>query len=249
MANLKDYPDAGAFHRTGPAPALVETAGRHAGQTVDSSGGASWLHGHWTLNALVAVALVVWLAVVVLLGAQGAFVSPIGSPPVPIAIGVTAPLLVFLVAFWLSSAFRRFVTNADIRLVAAIEAWRWAGFGFISLYAYGVLPGRFAWPAGLGDMAIGFTAPWIVLALVRRPSFVASRLFVIWNLLGILDLVVAVSNAALIQSRATGAVGEVTVAPMAQLPLLLIPAYLVPLFVMLHVTALIQARRAAQTER
>jgi hypothetical protein len=97
-------------------------------------------------------------------------------------------------------------------------------------------------------MAIGFTAPWIVLALVRQPSFVASRPFVIWNLLGILDLVVAVSIAALIQSRTTGAVGEATVAPMAQLPMLLIPAYLVPLFVMLHVTALIQARRTAQAE-
>jgi hypothetical protein len=72
---------------------------------------------------------------------------------------------------------------------------------------------------------------------------------VIWNLLGILDLAAAVSNAALIQSQATGAVGELTAAPMAQLPLLLIPAYLVPLFVMLHVTALIQARRTAQTER
>jgi hypothetical protein len=249
MANLKNYPDAGAFHRTGPAPAVIETAGRHAGQTVDSSGGASWLHGPWAMKAFVAVVLVVWLAVVIFLGAQGAFVSPIGTPPIPIAIGVAAPLIVFFVAFWLSRAFRRFVTNADIRLVAALEAWRWAGFGFISLYAYGVLPGRFAWPAGLGDMAIGFTAPWIVLALVRRPSFVASRLFVIWNLLGILDLVAAVGNAALIQSQATGAVGEATAAPMAQLPLLLIPAYLVPLFVMLHVTALIQARRTAQTER
>ena len=59
----------------------------------------------------------------------------------------------------------------------------------------------------------------------------------------------AVSNAALIQSQATGAVGEATVASMALLPLLLIPAYLVPLFFMLHVTALIQARRTAHTER
>ena len=32
---------------------------------------------------------------------------------------------------------------------------------------------------------------------------------------------------------------------MALLPLLLIPGYLVPLFIMLHVTALIQARRVA----
>jgi hypothetical protein len=35
---------------------------------------------------------------------------------------------------------------------------------------------------------------------------------------------------------------------MAQLPLVLIPAYLVPLFVMLHLAALFQARRRASTE-
>ena len=69
MANLKNYPDAGAFQRTGPAPAVIETAGGHAGQTVDSSGGASSLHGPWTMKAFVAVVLVVWLAVVIFLGA------------------------------------------------------------------------------------------------------------------------------------------------------------------------------------
>jgi hypothetical protein len=199
--------------------------------------------------AVVAVMLGLWLAVVVLLGASDAFVRPVGMPPYPIAIGVTAPLVVFLTAYWLSAAFRRFVTSIDLRLVTAIQAWRWAGFSFIGLCVYGVLPGRFAWPAGLGDMAIGLTAPWILLALIRRPSFAASRWFVIWNLLGILDLVLAVGNAGLVQSQATGAVGELTVAPMAQLPLLLVPAYLVPLFLMLHLTALIQARRVAKTER
>src|SRR5262249_48393767 len=158
-------------------------------------------------------------------------------------------LIMFLVALGASAAFRRFVIDGDVLLVTALQGWRWAGFSFVGLYSYGVLPGRFAWPAGLGDMAIGLTAPWIALALVRRPSFAASRLFVIWNLLGILDLVVAVGNAALVQTNATGAVGEVTVAPMAQLPLLLVPAYLVPLFIMLHLSALLQARRVALTER
>ena len=102
MANPKNYPDAGAFHRTRPAPAVIETAGRHAGQTVDSSRGALWLHGPWTVKAFIAVVLVVWLAVVIFLGAQGAFVSPVGTPPIPIAIGVAAPLIVFFVAFWRS---------------------------------------------------------------------------------------------------------------------------------------------------
>src|SRR5262249_44584082 len=59
-------------------------------------------------------------------------------------------------------------------------------------YAWRVLPGLFAFPAGFGDMATGVTAPWIVLGLVRNPSFAASRRYVIWNILGILDFVVAV---------------------------------------------------------
>jgi hypothetical protein len=141
------------------------------------------------------------------------------------------------------------VTEADLSLVTSIQAWRFAGFGLIGPYVYGVLPGRFAWPTALGDMAIGLTAPWVANALVRRPGFAASRLFVIWNLLGILDLVLAPGNAALLQAQATGAAGEVTVAPMALLPLLLIPAYLVPLFIMLHLSALLQARRVALAER
>jgi hypothetical protein len=38
-------------------------------------------------------------------------------------------------------------------------------------------------------------------------------------------------------------VGEISITPMVQLPLLLIPAYLVPLFIVLHLTALFQARQ------
>ena len=253
MAEFNRNPDTEARTRTASAQAVMDHAigqvDEETSLVADSSQGIWQNSGFSTARVSVAVVLGLWLAVVVLLGARGGFVSSPGIPPIPIAVGVTAPIIVFLAAYWLSPSFRRFATNADILLVAALQGWRWAGFGFISLYVYGVLPGRFAWPAGLGDMAIGLTAPFIVLALARRPGFAGSRLFVISNLLGILDLVLAVSNAALIQSNATGAAGKLTVAPMALLPLLLIPAYLVPLFIMLHLTALIKARRAARTER
>jgi len=196
-------------------------------------------------TSVVAVVLAAWFALIVLLGANAGFVTPPGVLPVPIALGVTVPVLVFLSAYWMSREFRQFVLTADLRLVAGIQAWRAAGFGFLALYAHGVLPGVFALPAGLGDIAIGVTAPWIVLALIRRPSFAASKTFVVWNLLGMLDLVVAVSTGALASGLATEVIGEITTRPMAQLPLVLIPAYLVPVFVMLHLTALFQARRLA----
>jgi len=124
-----------------------------------------------------------------------------------------------------------------------MQAWRWAGLGFLALYTHKVLPAVFALPAGLGDMAIGVTAPWMILALVREPRFAARGAFIRWNILGILDLVVAISIGTASTLFATGAPGEISTAPMATLPLLLIPGFLVPLFLMLHITALMQSRQ------
>ncbi|HET6515886.1 MAG TPA: hypothetical protein VFG09_12050 [Thermodesulfovibrionales bacterium] len=195
------------------------------------------------IRAAVWAILFLWLVAVLILGANGVFVREPGTPPLPIFAGVVIPLLVFLAAFWSGGLFRDFVMTLDLEVAAGIQAWRFGGLGFIALYAYGVLPGLFAWPAGLGDMAIGLTAPFIVLALRRRPDFIRSRIFVVWNLLGILDLINAVTLGALSAFLGIGITGEITTFPMAQLPLVLIPAFLVPLFVMLHLTSVFQARR------
>jgi hypothetical protein len=199
--------------------------------------------GRGGFRAAVPIVLAVWFLLVVSLGLAGAFVAAPGTPPIGIAIGIALPLMLFFGSLRLSQSFRAFVLSLDLRLIAGIQAWRWAGLGFLDLYAYKVLPAVFALPAGLGDMAIGITAPWIILALVRQPGFAASGTFIRWNVLGILDLVIAVSIASLSAVFATGAPGEISVAPMGMLPLLVIPAFLVPLFLMLHSTALMQSRQ------
>jgi hypothetical protein len=196
-----------------------------------------------SMRLAVLTALSVWLLLVVSFGAAGAFMGAPGKPPLGLAIGVASPLLVFFAWLRFSPAFREFVLSLDLRLVAGMQAWRWAGFGFLSLYAYKVLPAVFALPAGLGDMAIGFTAPWIILALIRRPGFTASRAFMRWNVLGILDLSIALTIGAANAFLASGTPGEISTAPMAALPLLLIPAFLVPLFLMMHTAALLQSRQ------
>ncbi len=202
-------------------------------------------NGHSSLRTVVFAALALWLGLVTFLGSQGAFVGRADSPPLAIFLGVTIPLAVFFAAYFGWSAFRAFVLSADLRLVSAMQAWRWAGLGFLSLYAHGILPGLFAFPAGLGDMAIGVTAPWMVLRLIRQPSFAASRRYRIWNILGIVDFVVAVSMGTLCSGFIPGLTLNVTTSAMAQLPLILIPAYMVPFFIMLHCTALFQARQLA----
>jgi hypothetical protein len=196
---------------------------------------------------LVAASVVAWFAIVAVLGARGGFVTPSGVPPLPILLGVLTPLAVFFAAYLLSRTIREFVLAIDPRLMMAMQAWRFAGLGFLALYAHGVLPGFFAWPAGLGDIAIGMTAPWLLAVLMRQPSFAASRTFVIWNLLGILDLVVALATGALGTILVAGAGAGVTTAAMAQMPLVLIPAFFVPVLFALHAAALLQARRLAAT--
>jgi hypothetical protein len=215
-----------------PALAVPNTADSQSG----SRGG---------IQLAVAIVLAAWLLLVLSLGAAGAFFAAPGTPPLPIAIGVAAPLLLFFASLRLSQNFRAFVLSLDLRLVAGIQAWRMAGLGFLSLYAYKVLPAVFALPAGLGDMAIGVTAPWMILALLRQPGFASHAAFIRWNVLGILDLVIAVSIGTVSSLFATGAPGEISTVPMATLPLLLIPAFLVPLFLMLHTAALMQSRQLA----
>lgn len=199
------------------------------------------------MKPLIAAVLAVWFGLVYALGAGQAFARPQASVPLPILVAVLVPLALFIVAYRGWRSFRELVLAADLRLLTAVQSWRVGGFAFLALEAHGLLPGLFAWPAGWGDIAIGATAPWVMLSLTRRPTFVRSRLFAFWNIAGILDLVVAVGAGVLSSGVVPGLAGDVTTAAMSRLPLVLVPAYLVPLFVMLHLVALFQARRGANS--
>ena len=196
------------------------------------------------LERKVLVVAAAWFLAVVAFGSAGAFAGVPGAPPIALLLGFTLPLATFAAAWFGSAAFRAFVLGADLRLVAGIQAWRFGGLWFLALYANGVLPAFFSFPAGLGDMAVAAAAPWVALRLTRDPSFAASGRFVSWNLLGILDLVVAVSLGALYSGVIPALAVPVSTAPMAFMPLVLIPAFLVPIMIMLHVTSLLQARHA-----
>src|SRR5260370_22686212 len=103
------------------------------------------------------------------------------------------------------------------------------GIVFLTSYAYGVLPGIFALPAGIGDVAIGLTAPFIVWMLVSKTR---ARLVVlaVWNVLGLLDLVMAVSLGILTSRSSLGILaGTTTSASVVSFPPCPIPTILVPL--------------------
>ncbi len=193
-----------------------------------------------------AATIALWFALVALAIDAGLTQNAPGQPPLPLVAAVAIPLAIYFLLYRASSAFRNYVLSADLRLLTIVQSWRVAGVLFLGMYAYDVLPGLFALPAGIGDMAVGITAPVIALTLLARPGYGASRAFILWNWLGIFDFVVAFTTGTLAAGVVPGLVTEITSAPVTQWPLALIPAFLVPLFATLHITALIKARALAR---
>jgi hypothetical protein len=192
----------------------------------------------WSPSARVKLALLlgVWFALTAVAGLAGVFAVGPDQMARPVLLTI-----LFLGAYAGSEKFRNFILTRDIRFITMMQSWRVIGFAFLPLYAYEVLPGLFAWPAGLGDAAMGLTAPLMVWALMRNPSFAASRGFIVWNLLGMLDFVIAGVTSTLASGAVAGLVsGSLTSAPMEVWPLILFPAFVVPLFMMLHLTVLFQ---------
>lgn len=196
-------------------------------------------------NILVGMIIGIWLGAAILLGAAGQFVTSVGQPPLALLAAVLLPVGLFAVAFATSAAVRDYVRAGDPRFLTTLQSWRILGGVFLILHTVGLLPGAFAFPAGWGDVAIGMTAPFVARALAVRGPDGAGRLFVIWQLLGILDLVVAVGVGASLRVLAgTGgdALHAEQMVRMSQLPLSLVPTFAVPLFVILHLASLEQYR-------
>jgi hypothetical protein len=197
---------------------------------------------------IVGIVLAAWFGAAAWASYTGLLSNPAGEPPLPIFIAVAIPIVIFLAAYRASEGFRGFILGLDPRLVTALQTWRVLGLMFVFLYAFDILPAVFALPAGLGDAAIGVAAVPVLLALAARPDFARSRAFATFHLLGMVDFVVAVGTGTLASGIIPGLVGGgVTSAPMGVLPLSLIPGFLVPLFTILHLTALFQARHLAPT--
>ena len=108
---------------------------------------------------LVLGAAALWLAAVFAMSLGGALEAPQGAPPLRVLTAAGVPVLVFVLWYRISPAFRAWVLGLDLRLVVMLQAWRVIGGVFLVLLAFGILPGLFAWPAGLGDVAVGLTAP------------------------------------------------------------------------------------------
>jgi len=177
-----------------------------------------------------------WFGLAVVAGAAGVFAAPPGAPPVAVGLASAVPPLVVIGSLAGSARFRGWVRDLDLRMLTMLQTWRVAGLAFLALYAVGDLPARFALPAGLGDIAVGLTAPLVAVYVIGGGRW-ARRTYIGWTVFGIADLLLAV---------ALGVTSGSGVDSMASLPMSLISTFGVPFTLALHAISWVNATQGTQ---
>jgi hypothetical protein len=200
-------------------------------------------------RALVAAALAGWFGLVLTAGATGALARPIG-PGIPgVGMAVLLPILLLSVLVLGMARGRELVRRVPLAALVGVHSVRVLGITFVLLYWSKRLPAPFAPVAGWGDVTVGVLAIPLALLLARGAT-VPKGWIALWNTLGLVDLVTAVTLGA---TSVPGPLrlfhGEPSAAIMANLPWLLIPGYLVPALFLLHLCTFYRLRTISATER
>ena len=140
-----------------------------------------------------------------------------------------------LLACWKVRTVRACVLNIDLRWLVLLHLTRlFAGAYFLVLCQRGQLPCAFARPAGWGDIVIGALAA-VVIAM---PTQFAKTLLLSWNTLGLIDIDFVVSSA-----LRFGLKDWQSMHALRELPLSLLPTFLVPLIIASHVLIFVRLTR------
>lgn len=187
--------------------------------------------------------LTLWFFAALVPSRAGFYHGLAGGMPT-IQYGLLIPIALLMGLFLLWPFLRRVVDAVPQEWIVGVQFYRVLGVIFLVLYVVGSLPAAFALPAGLGDLATGLLAPFVGIAYARNPHEQAGRLRA-WNVLGLIDLVVAVATGFLtspspFQLLSLSKPNEL----ISAFPLVMIPVFLVPLSLLLHFASLWKMRRA-----
>jgi hypothetical protein len=186
-----------------------------------------------TSNRVVTLALLSWLCFA--LGLAGWFQNASA-----LTVAATVWTLTALVLFvcWKVAAIRACVLSIDLRWLVLLHLTRlFAGAYFLVLCQRSQLPCAFARPAGWGDMVVGLLA--MGLAFAMDATQIAKTLLLSWNALGLLDIVFVVASALRFSLKDWQSMHA-----LRELPLSLLPTFLVPLIIASHVLIFVRLARA-----
>jgi hypothetical protein len=129
------------------------------------------------------------------------------------------------------------VLNVDVRWLVLLHVTRlFAGAYFLVLCQRDQLPCAFALPAGWGDIVVAVLA-LAVVGVMR--SELAKTLWFSWNTLGFIDIIFVVFSA-----LRFGLKDWQSMHALRELPLSLLPTFLVPLIIASHVLIFVRLARS-----
>lgn len=173
-----------------------------------------------------ALLLTVWFAFIVWTAREGTYRLDQGFIVPNLILAIAIPTAIGSLAL-LSGRARAVIDRVPQSWLAGMHSLRIVfGYVFIVCYELGELPGTFAFAAGYGDVVSGLLGATAAYLLIRGHRFAVPSL-IVWNVVGIIDFLSVVP---------TGFNVIVTDAPFQWFyPFYLIPGFVVPLFLLLHV--------------
>lgn len=199
-----------------------------------------WRERTSTRDARIAIvsagALSLWAVVATVLAYRGVFQPQDVEAVPPVGINLIVVLSALFASLATFPSLRRLLTR-QANLIR-LHLWRLVGIVFFVLMVRGEVPALWALPAGIGDILVAVTAPWVARDVDTPPG---RRRAVIWNLFGIADLIVAVGLGIMTSPGPTQVFWTApTSEVMTHFPMALVPTFLVPLAFVLHVISLWQ---------
>ncbi len=196
----------------------------------------------------VAVPLVLWIALAWGLALRGTFQANLAGirdvPALPFAIFL--PALVGSVLLARSRHVTAALDATPPSWLVGLQVYRVLGAIFLFDWARGTIPGAFALPAGIGDVAVGLLAlPAALRVASNTPS--GRKAGIYWNLLGLADFVGAISTGWLSSPGPLQLLArDHPNVRLGTFPIVLVPAFAVPFSIILHVLSIRQLRRSAE---
>lgn len=187
-----------------------------------------------TMSALlVRLVFWTWLGAAIFVGQSG-MLRQLRFPGMQaIVLGLTA-ILLFL--YFRAAPIRRWADGLELRSLVLLHLTRFVGIYFLVLHHRGELPRQFAVPAGIGDIVVAT----MVLPVAFAPLDPRTRLraITIWNVVGLVDMLLVIATITRINLA-----DPLQLRAFMQLPLSLLPTFLVPLILASHLIIYVRVAR------
>lgn len=162
----------------------------------------------------IVVFYIAYLIYVSVFALKGTF--DVNSLPPKVMVWAGMPLTIILFGFIGNTRlFKTLLRSISLESLIAIHVFRILGVFFIMLYCYDLLPAKFAFFAGLGDIITAILAIPVAKMVLKGNSWSKPVVYA-WNIFGIMDIIDLLVIAVTI--GANGNLREVTVFPFVWFP-------------------------------